>query len=58
MDIVVRDDPVRELRRQVGWFAGALALDPQRVIGWAVVKSIGWDWGPDATRLFLDVMSA
>ena len=50
------DDPVGELGRQVDRFAETLALDPQRIIGWAVVKSIGWNWGPDTTRLFLDVM--
>lgn len=49
-------DPIGELVRQIGSFAKDLALDTRRIAGWAVVKSIGWDWGPDTTRLFMDVM--
>lgn len=47
--------PDRELARQVRFFADALHLDPERVAGWAVVKSIGWNWGPDAAALFTKV---
>jgi streptomycin 6-kinase len=46
-------DPVAAIRRQIAQFSALLGLDARRVVGWAFVKSLGWDWGPPAARLFL-----
>lgn len=48
-------DPVAAFRRQITRFATALTLDPARIAGWAVVKSVGWDWGPEVFDLFQQV---
>ena len=48
--------PVAAIRRQIDQFSRLLDLDPARIAGWAFVKSIGWDWGPEAARLFHDAL--
>lgn len=48
---VAAPDPVAAIRRQIDQFSRLLDLDPARIAGWAFVKSIGWEWGPDAARL-------
>jgi streptomycin 6-kinase len=49
--------PVSAIRRQINQFSDLLGLDPARIAGWAFVKSLGWDWGPQAARLFCEAMS-
>lgn len=46
---------VREIGRQIDFFADRLALDPRRIAGWAFVKSLGWTWGPTTARLFAEL---
>lgn len=50
--------PTKELTRQVHFFADVLDLDPVRIAGWAAVKAVGWNWGPDTAELFDRVLSA
>lgn len=51
-------DPVAALRRQIERFAGALDLEPARIAGWAFVKALGWEWGPDVLDLLHQVAQA
>jgi streptomycin 6-kinase len=45
-------DPVAVLRGQIDRFADRLHLDPARVAGWAFVKAVGWEQGPETFVLF------
>lgn len=47
-----REDPGRELLRQIDSFAGALSLDRGRIAGWAAVKAVGWNWGAAMAETF------
>jgi streptomycin 6-kinase len=51
-------DPVQAFRQQIDRFAASLGLDPARIAGWAFVKALGWEWGPDVFSLFHDVARA
>jgi streptomycin 6-kinase len=51
-------EPVSILRRQIERFAERLALDPARIAGWTFVKSLGWEWEPEAARIFQEVAKA
>lgn len=51
-------DPVTALRLQITRFATGLDLDPARIAGWAFVKALGWEWGPDVVALFDKVAQA
>jgi streptomycin 6-kinase len=48
-------DPVARLRRQIDAFSRRLGLDSARIAGWALVKSLGWEWGPSTARLFYEI---
>jgi streptomycin 6-kinase len=48
-------DPVAALRHQIVRFADSLELDPARISGWAFVKALGWEWGPEAFTLLHQV---
>ncbi len=45
-------DPVAEIREQVEQFAAELQLEPARITGWALVKSVGWRCGKVTVELF------
>jgi streptomycin 6-kinase len=47
-----REDPGRELLRQIDSFAGALSLDRGRIAAWAAVKAVGWNWGAAMAETF------
>jgi streptomycin 6-kinase len=49
-------DPLSEMRRRIDRFSALLDLDSRRVAGWALVKSLGWEWGPAAARLYAGVL--
>ncbi len=49
-------DPVSAYRRQIDRFAERLGLDPARIAGWAFVKALGWEWGPETADLFQRVV--
>jgi streptomycin 6-kinase len=51
-------DPVAAFRLQIRRFADQLGLDPGRIAGWAFVKSLGWEWGPEVMALFYQVSQA
>jgi streptomycin 6-kinase len=51
-------EPGKELLRQIDYFAGALALDRNRIAGWAAVKAVGWNWGPAVATLFSELADA
>ncbi|HZT41951.1 MAG TPA: aminoglycoside phosphotransferase family protein [Chthonomonadaceae bacterium] len=51
-------DPVSVFRRQIDRFAERLALDPARIAGWAFVKALGWEFGPEMAALFHKVAQA
>ncbi len=48
-------DPCGELVRRTLQIAGACALDPLRVAGWTLLKSVAWEFGPARAALFRDV---
>lgn len=50
-------DPVSVLRGQIDRFAANLGLDPARIAGWAFVKALGWQWGPEVAALFRKVVA-
>jgi streptomycin 6-kinase len=50
-------DPVSALREEIDLFSRVLDLDPARVAGWAFVKSLCWDFGPQAAHLLREVES-
>jgi streptomycin 6-kinase len=50
--VIQSDDAATILRRQIERFAAELGLDPARIAGWAFVKAIGWDFGPEFAALF------
>jgi streptomycin 6-kinase len=52
------DDPVAVLRQQIDRFAADLGLDPARIAGWAFVKALGWQCGPEFVNLFQKVAQA
>ena len=52
------DDAVVLLREQIDRFAAELGLNPARIAGWAFVKALGWQWGPDFVALFRKVAQA
>lgn len=41
--------PVTAIRLRATQLANRLSLDPDRVLRWAVVKAVGWDFGRDKT---------
>jgi streptomycin 6-kinase len=45
-----------ELARQIEYFAKALGIERNRVIGWAVVKAMAWDWGPATAKVFASLL--
>jgi streptomycin 6-kinase len=45
-----------ELARQIDYFAKALGIERDRVIGWTVVKAIAWDWGPATAQVFASLL--
>jgi streptomycin 6-kinase len=47
---------LEEIARQVDFFAETLHLDRHRVLGWAVVKAVAWDWGPATASVFVDLL--
>ncbi len=55
---IASGDPVAALRKQIDRFAGVLGLDPARIAGWAFVKALGWEWGPEVVTLFQKVSKA
>ncbi|MBW3624685.1 MAG: aminoglycoside phosphotransferase family protein [Armatimonadetes bacterium] len=58
-DAAVRTgDPVSALRGKIDRFASCIGLDPARIAEWAYVKAIGWEWGPEATRVFQKIAKA
>ena len=56
--VIQADDAVAVLRRQVDRFAVELGLDPARIAGWALVKALRGDWGPEYLMLFQHVAQA
>ena len=56
--VIQSDDAVAVLRRQVDRFAAELGLDPARIAGWAFVKALRGDWGPEYLMLFQHVAQA
>ena len=46
------DEAVTLLRQQIDRFATDLHLDPARIAGWALVKTFGWECGPEFVTLF------
>ena len=56
--VIQSDDPVAVLRRQIDRFAADLGLDPARIAGWAFVKALGWQGGPEFVTLFQKVAQA
>jgi streptomycin 6-kinase len=51
-------DLVSVLRQQIDRFAGDLGLNPARIAGWAFVKTLGWNCGPEVVTLFQKVAEA
>jgi len=56
--VIQSDDPVAVLRRQIDRFAADLGLNPARIAGWAFVKALGWQCGPEFVTLFQKVARA
>jgi streptomycin 6-kinase len=52
------EDAVAILRQQIDRFALDLGLDSGRIAGWAFVKALGWDCGPEIVTLFRQVAGA
>jgi hypothetical protein len=53
VDLGAVDRPADAIRSRASELAERLSLDLGRVLRWAVVKAIGWDYGRDET-LILD----
>ena len=45
-----------EIERQVDFFAEALGVDWDRMVGWTVVKSLAWRWGVDTAEYFAGLL--
>ena len=56
--VIQSDDAVAILRQQIERFAVDLGLDPARIAGWAFVKALGWECGPEFVTLFQQVARA
>jgi len=56
--VIQSDDAVAVLRRQIDCFAADLGLNPARIAGWAFVKALGWQCGPEFVTLFQQVARA
>jgi streptomycin 6-kinase len=56
--LIQSDDAVAILRQQIDRFAVDLGLDPARIAGWAFVKALGWNCGPEFVMLFRQVAQA
>ena len=52
------DNPVAILRQEIERFAAELGLNPARIAGWAFVKALGWQCGPEFVTLFENVAQA
>lgn len=48
-------DPKRFYADAIAFFADALNLDRYRIAAWAFVKSIGWSWSVELSRLFKEI---
>ncbi|MCW3100783.1 MAG: aminoglycoside/hydroxyurea antibiotic resistance kinase [Chthonomonadaceae bacterium] len=53
--VMQSDNAVAILRQQIDRFATDLGLDPARIAGWAFVKALGWECGPEVFTLFQKV---
>ncbi len=53
--LIQSDHAVPVLRQQIDRFATELDLDPARIAGWAFVKALGWQCGPEFVALFQEV---
>lgn len=53
--VIQSGDAVAILRYQIDRFAVDLGLDPGRIAGWAFVKALGWQCGPEYVTLFHQV---
>ncbi|HEY8286597.1 MAG TPA: aminoglycoside phosphotransferase family protein [Chloroflexota bacterium] len=56
--VIQADDAVAILRQLIDRFAADLGLDPARIAGWAFVKALGWQCGPEFVNLFQKVARA
>ena len=56
--VIQSDGAVAVLREQIDRFAADLDLDPARIAGWAFVKALGWQCGPEFVMLFQEVARA
>jgi streptomycin 6-kinase len=56
--VIQADDAVAILRQLIDRFAADLGLDPARIAGWAFVKALGWQCGPEFVTLFQKVARA
>lgn len=45
-----------EIDAQVGFFTTSLGLSRERIIGWAIVKALAWEWGPATAGFFADLL--
>ena len=50
--VVESADPIGIVRGEIERFAENLGMDAGRIAGWAFVKALGWDCGPEMVRLF------
>lgn len=48
--------PIGALHRTVTRIASGCGLDPRRIAGWAFVKSLGWEWGPQVMSVFEELL--
>jgi streptomycin 6-kinase len=42
----------QELSDQVDYFTATLGIERDRIVGWALVKALAWDWGPPTAEAF------
>jgi hypothetical protein len=56
--LIQSDDAVAVLRQLIDRFAADLDLSPSRIAGWAFVKALGWQCGPEFVTLFYEVAQA
>jgi len=56
--VIQSADAVAVLRQQIDRFATDLGLDPARIAGWAFVKALGRQCGPEFVTLFQQVAQA
>jgi streptomycin 6-kinase len=56
--LIQSNDAVADLRQQIDRFAADLGLSPARIAGWAFVKALGWQFGPEFLTLFQRVSHA